>query len=270
MTYNAAESSVYSGEPVELYKAVRGTARFLYTSASYAITYNGETYQPVSIERPEIEQNREINRSNIPVTVPRDLDVADQFRLYPPADVVSMTVFRGHPSDGEFVAIWAGRILSVAWLGIRAEMTCEPIFSSLRRTGLRRKYGAMCPHVLYGVACGVNQLSHQLTGPVTVIGSGTLDITGLSGFADDYFTGGFVRFYTQTGLGDTRFITAHTGGQITIPVGFLELSVGDSVDVFPGCNRTMNDCESKFNNLDNYGGNPYRPDVNPFGGGRIA
>jgi uncharacterized phage protein (TIGR02218 family) len=270
MTYDVTESSIYSGEPVELYKAVRGTTKFLYTSAQQAITYNTETYQPISIERTEIEQNREINRSSITVTVPRDMDIADQFRLYPPADIVSMTVFRGHPSDGEFKAIWVGRILSVEWSGIRAELTCEPIFSSLRRSGLRRKYGAMCPHVLYGVACGVNQLSNQLTGPVTIIGSGTLDINGLSGFADDYFTGGFVRFYTETGLGDTRFITAHTGGQITIPIAFQELVVGDSVDVFPGCNRTMDDCETKFNNLDNYGGWPYIPGVNPFGGGSIA
>lgn len=267
MTYSAVETSLRDGNPVELYKFTLGITDFLYNDSDTDVTYNSETYKALTIFRTVIDQNDEINRSGLKITVPRDNDLADVFRVYAPAEVVSVSVFRGHLSDGNFVNIWSGRVISCDWSGAKANLECESVFSSLKRPGLRRNYQAQCPHVLYGVACGLNQLSHQTTDTVSVISGNTVSVPAVSGFADDYFKGGFLQFYTQAGLGQVRFITEHTSDVLTLVAPITELSVGDSVNVFPGCKHTLDDCTNKFNNLVNYGGFPYVPTVNPFGGG---
>ena len=267
MTYDAKETSLRGGNPVELYKATLGTVDYLYNDSDSDIVYNSETYSPITISRSSIDQNDEINRSGIKVTVPRDNDLADVFRVYAPAEVVAITIFRGHLDDGEFKTIWSGRVISCDWSGVKATLECESVFSSLKRPGLRRNYQAQCPHVLYGVACGLNQLTHQTTDNVSVISGSTVSVPAASGFADGYFNGGFLQFYTSTGLGQVRFIADHTSDVLTLVAPIPELSVSDSVNVFPGCKHTLDDCTNKFDNLVNYGGFPYVPKVNPFGGG---
>lgn len=269
MTYDATESSTYDGNPVELYRAVVGAQVFRYTSGIDAIVHNGETYTPIAISRTDVEQGKEINRQNLTITVPRDNPLALLFRAFAPASVVSMTVFRTHPTDGNFVTIWSGRVLSVTWAQSKAEMTCEPVFTSLKQYGLRRNYGPGCPHTLYSVGCGVNQLTYKTSGAVTDINGGVLTITGVSAFSDGYFNGGFVQYLTTTGALDTRMILSHTGGTVTIPMSFESLTVGQTVDVYPGCKLNLDDCENKYNNILNYGGWPYIPGINPFNGAVI-
>lgn len=269
MTYDATESSAYSGNPVELYKFVVGTSKFLYTSTDSEHVYNSETYTPLTISRSSSEQTNEINRTAMKITVPRDTPIAELFIAYAPAAIVAVTVFRYHPSDGEFKAVWFGRVISPDFQGVKAVLHCEPVSSSMKRTGLRRNYQALCPHLLYGVACGVNQLTHQTTGSVTTISGGTLEVGAASAFADGYFNGGFIRHYTDTGLPDSRIIIDHVGSTLTIVTNFQELSVGDSVDVFPGCNHTMTDCDEKFENSENHGGFIHTPTASPFGGATV-
>jgi len=42
------------------------------------------------------------------------------------------------------------------------------------------------------------------------------------------------------------------------------------VKIYPGCDRVRATCESKFDNLDNFGGFPWIPTKNPFGGSSIV
>ena len=42
-------------------------------------------------------------------------------------------------------------------------------------------------------------------------------------------------------------------------------SVGPMATVYPGCSHNTTDCDTVFDNLDNYGGFPYLPSENPFG-----
>ena len=43
--------------------------------------------------------------------------------------------------------------------------------------------------------------------------------------------------------------------------------VGQDVDVFAGCDHTVDTCDQKFDNVINYGGWPYVPSKNPFESG---
>lgn len=266
MTFDALETSSHDGNPVELYEFRSGVITWRYTSADEAITYNGQSYAPVAISRGKISASAELNKSGLDIQVTRDNPVAQLFQQQPPGTVVSVTIFKLHRSDGTAVTLWMGRILSVNWPGLTTTLRSESIATSVKRMGLRRKYNLGCPHVLYGPGCYVNQLSYKVTGPVAAISGNQITVAAAGGQADGYYNGGFVYWQTGAGVIDYRMIDSHAASVLTLMFPVNGLALGDSVDIYPGCNRTMSECDSKFGNSDNYGGWPFQPNVNPFNG----
>lgn len=261
MTYDVRETSRQSGEPIELYEFAWGENLLRVTSAKTTQLYNSYLWQPALIQRGSIDFTTEKGRNNLKLSVVRDFPIADLFRVMPPNDVIVVTVHRFHTGDSDGAVIWSGRVLNCEWTGSTASLNCEPISSSLQRVGLRRMYQRQCPHVLYGTACGVNKSSFNAVATLSAVSGVTLTSTAFDGFADGYFAGGFIEFGSER-----RFITEHTGGTITINLPLYELEVGDAVTAYAGCNHSLTTCHDKFNNALNYGGMPYIPTKNPFGG----
>ena len=265
MTYKTVEASVSGGEPVELYKFIVGPSSYLYTSSGNQVSFSGGEYEPTAISRTEIDQNDEINRAGISITLPRGAAVTEEFRVYAPSSVVGATIFAWHPTADVYAAIWAGRVLSCEWRGVSATLACESVFSSQKRLGLRRNYQAACPHSLYDVPCGVSKTAYKVAGLITDVTANTLLVDTLGGYSAGYFSGGFVTRTEADGALDTRFITEHGGTSITLSHPFNGAEVGDAVDVYPGCAHTTAACDTKFSNILNYGGFPYVPEKSPFG-----
>jgi hypothetical protein len=48
----------------------------------------------------------------------------------------------------------------------------------------------------------------------------------------------------------------------SFPVG---LASGAEVRAYAGCNRTLDECKTRFDNVANFGGMPFIPTKNPFG-----
>jgi uncharacterized phage protein (TIGR02218 family) len=266
MTFDAVEKSVQGGRPVEIYTFARDFQRWRYTSADRTVTVSGQPYLPRAIARSDIEANAEKARSALRVTVPRDLEVADLYRVTPPTLPVTLVIQKYHFGDGELASIWAGRILGVKFSGIAAEITLEPTFTSIRRTGLRRIYQRQCPHVLYGNECGVNREAYRTDGTVDSIAGLVLTIPAASALATGWFAGGYVEFLVDGGIAERSFITDHSGAAVTLSSTPYGLTSGATVKLYPGCNHTIATCNSKFNNALNYGGMPYFTQKNPFGG----
>ena len=265
MTYDARELSMQSGEPLEMYHFTIGSTEHRFTSAKSAITYDGNTYQPALIKRGSIDFTTEKGRNNLKLQTARDFAIADLFRVSPPSDVILLVVHRVHHGDSDGAVIWSGRVLNCEWSGSTASLNCEPVSSSLQRVGLRRLYQRQCPHVLYGSACGLNKNDHDLTITITDIDGLTLTTgTAIGSGAGEQFgdyAGGFAVFGTEK-----RFITGNPLYQIKLSSPFYDLEVGDSIVIYKGCDHTLNTCNTKFSNTDNYGGMPYIPTKNPFGG----
>jgi hypothetical protein len=49
-----------------------------------------------------------------------------------------------------------------------------------------------------------------------------------------------------------------TTATLTSPFPFTP-AAGDAFDIAPGCDKTQDDCSTKFNNLVNFAGTPYVP-----------
>lgn len=267
MSYNSSELSVDSGQPVELYRFTQGTQNWYFTSGPESIIYLASEYIPAQINRSNITQSSDITKSSLTIDFPRDNEFAAQFLGFTPDLITTVTVFRSHLTDGsaEWVSYWKGRVLSGKGEGSLITLDCEPVFSSLRRIGLRARYQKTCRHTLYSISCGVNLATFKTT---TVVQSttGWSIVNANSGLQPDgYYTGGIV----QTPSGALRFIVRHVGATLYLSRPFVEDVSGLSIDIYPGCDHLKSTCNVKFSNGLNFGGCPYAPDKSPFSGSAI-
>ncbi len=266
MTYSAIESSVQSGRPVELYEFLSGSTYYRYTSADGDVVYGGNTYTAVPISRGTVEATAEVARLALEITCSRSLSLLALFAVSPPEDVVLVTLRRLHAGDGEAVIMWMGRILNVTLNNAAAEIHCESVYTSLKRTGLRRLYQKGCPHVVYGTGCGIDRDGFKVVRTVAAVSGTTITLSTLSGYADGYFAGGYLEWEKTTGVFERRAIRSQVGAVVTIGFPIPGLAASASVNLYPGCDHSLATCDGKFSNRLNYGGQPYYPDKNPFNG----
>jgi uncharacterized phage protein (TIGR02218 family) len=265
MAYNTNEIGAQTGKPVELYEFRRGPDYYRYTSADVSITWNSKVYEAVVMSRDAIEATAEVARNPIKITCGQTLGIVQLFLYGPPSDVVTLTVYRLHRGDTEAATIWMGRILNVGWSGSQAIVHCESVYSSIKRTGLRRMYQKQCPHVLYSNACGVNSAAARFTTTVLGVSGTTITLDGMV-YSENYFAGGYLEWEFATGKFERRAIQSSTTTSVTVSTQVFNLAAGATVRVYPGCDHVLSTCDSKFSNAANFGGFPWIPTKNPFGG----
>lgn len=269
MTYDAKENSTYEGSPIEIFLFDREGAQFWgYTSADTLQSYLGQNYDPIAIKRGKIEHSQDVLRNALTIVMPTDTEFVQQYISSPPTDRVSLTIRRFHEGDAEIKSLWVGRVVNVAFKEAKVDVRCEPIHSSLKRPTLRRFYQMSCPYLLYGSLCGVTASAFKLTTTLSGVSGLTLTSTDFGLQVDGYYTGGYVELLSG-GVFNKRFITAHVGNNITVNLPLQDAVVGSSVDTYPGCAHNVTICKDKFDNILNYGGQPWIPRQNPMGGSPI-
>lgn len=262
MSYNSAETSRYSGAPVELYKFTCGAEKWCFTSGDTAVTYIGDVYSPDVITRGEIDQSQEQQAGAIDVTVLRDNEVAALFIPYLSVQPVGLTIYRKHRSDAETVTIFIGKVVTVKFEGAEATISCAPASQILQKKIPVNVYQNQCNLALYGTRCGVDKTLFAESGNVSAISGYTVTVPGMNSHGDGWFAGGWM----QRSNGDMRFIVSQVGNDIELQAAFLDLTVGELVTLYAGCDRSESTCNLKFSNLVNHLGFARIPTKNPFNG----
>jgi hypothetical protein len=122
-------------------------------------------------------------------------------------------------------------------------------------------------HMLYDPAtCKVDKADFRVDGTVVAAHGQIVTCDEFAGFADGWFTGGFIEYLLPTGFLETRMINRHLGASVRVLSPVLGMAAGDPVVAYPGCKRTVRACIDKFNNYDNYGGFPHIPGRSPYDG----
>lgn len=273
MTFESYETSRSHGGPIDLYLFRYGPGPsdyYAYTDGEEAKTIAGIKYNPVPISRTAISSSGTLDKSELKVMAPQDSEVSELFLIYPPNQVVNMVIKQGHveDQDSEFLVIWTGRVLASMRDDNETVFTCEPISTSMRRSGLRRHYQLACPHALYGKQCRASMAAATVS-VATVAVSGTR-IT----FADGWqpaarvpkYVGGIVR-WTVEGRQELRTILRVENEKTLILTGLVRgLVAGQTVEVILGCNHEQDeDCILLHNNILNYGGQKWIPTKSPLG-----
>jgi len=269
MSFATYETSRSRGAPQTLYKFTYQDQVFAYTDAEQTVTFAGVEYEPIPVARGSVSTSGTFDRVTLTVDVPHDCEIAELFRVFPPSDVVGVTVFQGHTEDStiDFLAVWTGRVISCARDKTTASLLCEPVSTSMKRPGLRRRYQYGCPHALYGPQCRVVRASFTATATVSAANGATLTLeSGWNGaFPEANFVDGMLECVINGATALRTILRVDAGSnQIVVSGKVAGLVAGGTVSLNPGCNHQMSGC-NQFNNILNYGGQPWIPTKNPIG-----
>lgn len=271
MSYADYEKSYENSMPIELYEISYSGRTWYFTNSIDEVIVKGNKYQPLPIERGEREENSDAEKASLEIKISRNSPITDIFKITPPSEPVTLNIFQYHATmpQIETVVIWKGRIINVAWEGEEMTLTSESVFSSLLRVGVTRKFSRSCTHALYGEDCGVNRADFRATGKVMKQVGVVLQVA--TGKPLNWFAGGFIVYTNrQSGAVERRAVTASTENTITLASYPLGVEEGRTdITAYAGCNHTHSHCKDKFKNILNYGGQPYIPTKNPFGGSTI-
>lgn len=265
---------------IELYKFVRDTEEWNKTSANISVSYNGDVYEPATIGRSELEQRNELSKSNLEIEIDAFDSLAQNLLTTFTEKVLSLTLFI--QTDAITGVAWKGRLTDIKPSKTKVKLVFENVFTSLRRPGLRLRFQKPCPHSLYGLGCNLNKDSFAVTGAAIDVSGTSIVIAEAALQPDGYYLGGMVK--APNGI--YGFIISHSGQNLILqrPIESLisEFDLygygnsygnkygGVILTLYPGCDRLRQTCETKFNNLDNYGGFPWIPSINPMGGSSIV
>ncbi len=278
MSYESYEESLFHGEPVELLLFIYGTGPndfVAYTDCEIPITHENRTYLPFPLERDAINSSGTLDKSGLNLRVDGNSAIAELFRVYPPSQTVSLIIKTGHigDPDADFKVIWTGRVLSCGWEENIATLTCEPVASSMLRTGLRRHYQYGCPHALYmgneEGGCRASKVAATRTSTVVSVTGSLLSLpSGWNGpRPKQKFINGLIEWTAPGGSVIRRSILRINDSTNVITMGgpIPALSAGATVAVILGCNHQMTDCAELHNNINDFGGQPWIPTKTPFG-----
>lgn len=266
MTYTTLENSIDNGKPYYLYEFKRGETFWRYAATENEIVVPSVgTFTPSSVMHGSVNQTGDIERISLDIVIPLSDPLAIAQRSPNISKVTTVTIYRGHYglAAGTEQVVWKGRVVSYSIEGVSFALICENIQTTLRRAGLRAKFQRTCRHVLYSTGCTLNLNDFLTATTVTSVSGTTVVVAPLAGKTDvaEYYTGGILSFN-----GELNFISRHSGTTLTMLNPVTGLVNGSAVSIAAGCNLARSTCETKFNNLNNFGGFPYLPDRNPFNG----
>lgn len=98
------------------------------------------------------------------------------------------------------------------------------------------------------------------SGAVTMLTDRRQFATDLSGFADGWFDGGLLVWETGDNAGIAQEVKTQTAGDVALflPMPYA-IQIGDVFRVFPGCDKRLETCRTRFANVLNFRGEPHVP-----------
>jgi hypothetical protein len=269
MSFDSDEKSVATNRPAELYEFAAPTKTYRYTSASDTIVYAGNTYTPAAIKRSTIVQTGSQDPTQFTVEAPVDLAfVADQ-RGVIPSQGITFTLRRLQRVSGIATVRKMGKVSSIVrkrsgntQVAIIAIPSLLDIALATMVPGL--VFQSNCNNHLYDAVCTVDRNLYKVTTTVSSIADSlNLTVGSDGGHPGDWFDGGEM---IHVASGERRTILFRTGGtSFRIKDPFPALANGDSLQLFAGCKKRLDsDCLNKFNNVVNFTGFPFIPEINPF------
>lgn len=117
-----------------------------------------------------------------------------------------------------------------------------------------------CRAVLGDARCKINLTSFSFNATVNVVTSGLIFTANALTQSAGYFTGGEVQWLTGANAGLRREIKEFSNKQIVLvlPMPYA-VQVGDTFKAVAGCDKIFSTCKTKFNNVNNFRGEPHVP-----------
>ena len=266
MSYAVKDVSVHDGAPIECYEFIASHKTWFLTSYHSEVVVDGETYTPTPITRTALEISSIIDSPHtMDFSIPADHELAKTFCFTISPKELSVIVRRVHEGDDystDFKIEWRGHI---AGAGISGKWGIIKT-SSLIQTQLNGflssvYYQKSCNHVLYDVRCKVLRADHTVTATVTKIQNQIITVDDMV-YSDDELENGTM---TVVRTGEQQGIISNETNVMRIGYPFFDILVGDTIELTLGCDhQRLGHCKNRFDNVVNYGGTDFVPEINPF------
>jgi uncharacterized phage protein (TIGR02218 family) len=271
MSFDSVETSLAQGAPLRLYRFSRADIGSHYTSGDRPVDHLGNVYMPVvgGISDDGIRQTGESSADVLTLTAPASIPVAQLYRAMPPSDEVVLTVFCRHATETGYLVTFIGNVRVVRWKGVdRCEIVASPVTNAMLTTGLRCTWGRICYKALYSESCGAKRASWKISATVAAMDGTTINCPVAASGLAGRFTGGYAEWTNANGATERRSIDNHNGAALKLFGGTYGLSIGQAVNLYPGCRQTVAGCKA-FNNFMNFSGIPFMPRISPYDGRNI-
>ena len=123
----------------------------------------------------------------------------------------------------------------------------------------RSLYQSSCRNVLFSAGCGVSKAANATNSAISSVNN-KASFAATTGKASGWFTSGSIVWLTGGNAGLSSTVKSFDGATFGLisPLMFSP-QVGDTFTAYTGCDRTLSMCKAKFNNSNNYSGEPFTP-----------
>jgi uncharacterized phage protein (TIGR02218 family) len=178
---------------------------------------------------------------------------------------MSRLIFASWDNPTQFapVILFYGRVADISSVGYsKIQITVKSFLELLDMYYPWQLYQAACSWALYDANCQVNP-DNFVQGGVVVASAGNTALAFLTNLiqTDGWFTLGRIQMTSGVCAPQLRSIKNYQGGIVTPMVPFVggPPAAGDQFQAWAGCDRQLGTCATKFNNLGNFGGQPFIP-----------
>lgn len=277
MSFSNQEQSTEGGAPIEIY-TFSGADTFRYTSASEPYTDSeGNVYEPAAMSRTAPTVNLKESSGSITIKMPFNNAFAARYLGGVPPSPDRVTIKQVHLSDAtaEEFPFWSGSVISVKFAGTEATVALQGVMAKTSTQIPSQTFSWMCDHNLYDGRCRVVESQFTFNFTVAAVSSDGVTVTltdngqAATEIASDasFFNGGTF----LTGIDGSQRMGvnfAATGNlneySLTLLVPISGVEAGQAITFTAGCDKSVDTCVARFNNVNNYGGFPFVPTLNPF------
>jgi len=262
------ELTLETNAPIELYEIYLKSQTYYYANAEQDITLGAQTYTALAISRNKIKTHMSSKVDEISITFDNtDRVFAATFLSgnFQGKQIIIKKVLRGHlDSADKYIPMFDGRVdganIGVQTVSVRAVSWLDAV--TKRYPG--RTFQKQCNYKLGDTACNVITSSavNMQTGSIIGASSSTIYTNSLSE-DDDHWNNGHIEITAGTNAGYSRPVRDFASGtpaHIVLRLPFpTPCDVTSVFSIHRGCNKTENECNTKFSNITNYGGFPTIP-----------
>ena len=233
-------------------------------------------YEPVPIKRDKIKFYTELKVDIVNITFGIQAFTIEGKSIiqaidYGWFDGAGVTITQVNPDDvAQQREIFRGNVnKGIRYNRKEVKLSVTSILDLLKKEVPRIMYQEQCNHKLFDSYCGLSKSSYKETDSAEA-GSTNIKIYNSSIFGSGnhslgYFELGELKMTSGNSNGISKPIRTHNDGDIILYETFkLGISVGDSFEVYPGCDKSGTTCNDKFSNYTpNFLGFEYipRPDI---------
>lgn len=143
-----------------------------------------------------------------------------------------------------------------------ATVEVTPSQSTINGVGIgAEKYSETCRANLGDARCKVDMGALKVAFTVDTASAGSFTASEITQ-ANNHWMLGYVKWLTGANVGKTHGVNSNSPGSSSVflnTVPFHPIQVGDTGEIFPGCDKTRKTCLAKFNNIANMRAEPDVP-----------